>query len=134
MTKEYLKKTSEVDYTVKIPDSELEVMVAIWKAEPPITTNTLMQLIGSRKGWKVPTLISFLTRLEDRGFVMSYKCGKERLYIPIAEKDIYMSNISKLFVNTFYEGSFINLLDSFFKYRNFENSDIDELLLWLKSR
>jgi predicted transcriptional regulator len=61
---------------MKIPDSEMEVMLAVWKAEPPINTNCLMKLIGNKKGWKAPTLISFLSRLEDRGFLMSYKNGK----------------------------------------------------------
>ncbi len=134
MTKDYLKRLSEVDYSVKIPDSEMEVMLAVWKAEPPVTTNCLMKLIGNKKGWKAPTLISFLTRLEDRGFLMSYKNGKERLYIPVAEKDVYISSMTRLFVDTYCDGSFVKLLDLLFRDKKFENNDIDELLAWLKSR
>lgn len=134
MTKEYVKRASEVDYSLKIPDSELEVMLAVWKAEPPINTNSLMKLIGNKKGWKAPTLISFLSRLEDRGFLMSYKNGKERVYIPIADKDRYMSTVTRAFIETYCEGSFVNMLDSLFRDKKFENDDIDALLSWLKSR
>ena len=43
-----------------------------------MTTNYLMKAIGNEKGWKAPTLISFLVRLENRGFITSCKKGKER--------------------------------------------------------
>ena len=134
ITTEYIKRAAEIDYTVKIPDAEMEVMLAVWKAEPPVNTNYLMKVIGNKKGWKAPTLISFLSRLEDRGFLMSYKNGKERLYIPIADKDTYLSAFTRSFVDTYCEGSFVNMLDSLFHDRKFENEDIDALLTWLKSR
>ena len=50
ITKEYIKRAAEIDYTDKIPDSEMEVMLAVWKAEPPVNTNYLMKLIGNKKG------------------------------------------------------------------------------------
>ena len=75
------------DYTKKLPEAEFEVMNAIWNGTPPVNTAYLMEAVGKDKGWKAPTLISFLVRLQDRGYISSEKKGKERYYTPVAERD-----------------------------------------------
>ena len=132
--KEYIKRSADVNYAINLPSSEFDVMLAVWSGEPPITTGYLMKQLGTDKGWKSPTLISFLGRLEERGFVMSYKKGKERYYLPLADRDTYISNATKQFLNQYHSGSFVNFLDSLFKDKQFENNDIDELLMWLKTK
>ena len=128
------RKKKEVDYTVKLPDAELEVMIAVWNLKAPVTTSELMDAVGKKRGWKAPTLISFLGRLEARGFLMSYKNGKERNYLPVAERGRYVSEVTRRFVETVHGGSFVRLLDSLFDGKAFSDSDIDELLIWLKTK
>ena len=128
------KKSAEVDYSVKLPDAEMEIMLAVWDLEPPVNTAALMEKVGRRRGWKAPTLISFLARLEDRGFLLSYKNGKERYYLPAAERERYVSGTTRRFVDTCHGGSFVKMLDSLFYGREFTDNDIDELLIWLKNR
>lgn len=122
------------DYTKKLPDSEFEVMNAVWGGEAPVTTAYLMEAIGNEKGWKAPTLISFLVRLENRGFVSSVKKGKERYYTPVADKVTYTNLIIKDFFEKYCGGSLISLLDNLYKDESLSDADIDELLLWLKSK
>lgn len=129
-----MQKSASVDYSIRLPDSEFEVMNAVWEGEPPMTTAYLMQQIGTRKGWKAPTLISFLTRLEERGFVASFKKGKERYYIPLADKSKYLHSVTEQFVEQYHGGSFVNMMDALFLDRSFDDKEIDELLSWLKSR
>ncbi len=131
---EYIKKLSEVDYNIKLPDTEYDVMKAVWDAEPPVTTAALMKMIGNDRGWKIPTLVSFLQRLEDRGFVMSYKSGKARYYIPLADRDIYLRYATDEFIKHYHDGSFVNLLSSYFSERDFTDDDIDDLLTWVRAR
>ncbi len=131
---ELMKKSASVDYSIRLPESEFEVMSAVWEGEPPVTTAYLMQQIGQRKGWKAPTLISFLTRLEERGFVASFKKGKERYYIPLADKAKYVHSVTEQFVEQYHGGSFVSFMDSLFLDRTFDDQEIDELLSWLKSR
>ncbi|MBQ3592440.1 MAG: BlaI/MecI/CopY family transcriptional regulator, partial [Clostridia bacterium] len=57
---EMLDKADAVDYTVQLPDTEFDVMCAVWAGELPITTGYLMQVLGTERNWKTPTLISFL--------------------------------------------------------------------------
>ena len=129
-----IDRAKPVDYTVKLPDAEFDVMNAIWEGAPPLNTSYLMQKIGNKKGWKAPTLISFLVRLEDRGFIASYKNGKERYYIPLALKDEYIHYVTESFISQYHDGSFVSAMNAFFKDRNLSETDIDALLEWLKSR
>ena len=64
------------DFEKRLPDAEFEVMLAIWNAVPPVNTAYLMEAVGKGRSWKAPTLISFLVRLEDRGYITSFKKGK----------------------------------------------------------
>lgn len=131
---EFRRKSASVDYHIRLPETEFEIMMAIWKLDPPVTSAVLMKKIGQAKGWKQPTLISFLNRLEERGYLMSYKDGKERNYIPLADRERYLTEITGLFVERVHNGSFVNLLDSLFAEKAFTEADIDALLTWLKMR
>ncbi|MBP3378469.1 MAG: BlaI/MecI/CopY family transcriptional regulator [Clostridia bacterium] len=124
----------EVNYDIKLPESELDVMMAIWSLEPPATSSKLMKVLGNDRGWKVPTLISFLNRLEDRGFIESFKNGKERSYIAIADKDEYLHRLSNTFVEKYHGGSIGEFLNSLYRGKMLDNNDIDALLTWLKAK
>ncbi len=123
---------ADVDYSVRLPEAEFEVMQAVWDGEAPMTTNYLMKVIGNEKGWKAPTLISFLVRLENRGFITSCKKGKERFYTPVANREFYLSQVTEQFIAKYHSGSFVNLLDSLYREKDFSNEEIDALLEWLK--
>ena len=131
---EFHRKTANVDYDINLPDSELEVMMAIWNLPLPVTSRRIMEVLGENKGWKIATLISFLVRLEDRGFLMSYKEGKERSYIPIADRELYLAAATRRFCERVHGGSFTEMLESYFFEKNLTEKDIDELTCWLKSR
>ena len=92
---EFHRKIDTIDYNINLPDTEFEIMTAIWESELPVTSRKLMESIGEKKGWRIATLISFLVRLEDRGFIMSYKDGKERSYVPIADRELYTAAITE---------------------------------------
>lgn len=134
LIEDIIERANPVDYSVKLPDAEFDVMNAMWEGAPPVTTAYLMQKIGKDKGWKAPTLISFLVRLEDRGFIASYKNGKERYYIPLALRDEYIHAVTENFISQYHGGSFMSAMNAFFKDRNLSEGDIDALLEWLKTR
>ena len=126
--------TITLDYSKKLPEAEFDVMNAIWKGTPPVNTAYLMEAVGKEKGWKAPTLISFLVRLQDRGFITSEKRGKERYYTPVAERDVYVHEVTSDFINKYHNGSFVELLDSLYNNSVLSEDNIDELLIWLKTK
>ena len=130
---EMLDKAETVDYTKQLPDTEYDVMCAIWAGELPITTGYLMQVLGNDRNWKTPTLISFLQRLEERGFIASLKRGRERCYFPLADQKRYLEAVTKRFMKKYHGGSFISMMDAVFPARTLTDDDIDALLAWLRA-
>ena len=124
----------EIDYTKKLPDAEYEVMQAIWMGEPPVNTAYLMEQVGRDRGWKAPTLISFLVRLEDRGYITSCKRGKERYYTPVADRDTYLRSVTEQFIDQYHGGSFVRMMDALYNDKKLSEADIDDLLQWLKTK
>lgn len=121
-------------YDIKLPDAELDVMLAIWSVEAPATSPKLMKAIGRERGWKAPTLISFLNRLCDKGFIESYKTGKERCYTPLVDRDEYLQRMTSRFVEQYHSGSVANFLSSLYRGKKLNNEDIEALLAWLKEK
>ena len=124
-----------MDSSKKLPEAEFDVMVALWNSKTlPINTAYLMENVGKAKGWKAPTLISFLTRLEDRGFIHSEKRGKERYYYVDAIKTEYVRNITLEFLNRYHDGSFVNMLDLLYGNNSFSGDELEKLLKWLQEQ
>ncbi|MBQ8392639.1 MAG: BlaI/MecI/CopY family transcriptional regulator [Clostridia bacterium] len=124
-----------MDISKKLPEAEFDVMVALWNSKAyPVNTAYLMENVGKAKGWKAPTLISFLTRLEDRGFIHSEKRGKERYYFVDAVKTDYVRGITVDFLNKYHNGSFVKMLDLLYGNNTLPNDELDEMLKWLQEQ
>jgi len=124
-----------MDSSKKLPEAEFDVMVAMWNSKTlPINTAYLMENVGKAKGWKAPTLISFRTRLEDRGFIHSEKRGKERYYYVDAVKTDYVRNVTVEFLDRYHGGSFVNMLDLLYGNNSFSGDELDKLLKWLQEQ
>lgn len=122
-----------MDNSKKLPDAEFDVMVALWGSDTsPVNTAYLMERVGKSKGWKAPTLISFLTRLEERGFIHSEKKGKERYYYTDAVKDDYIRTVTADFINRYHGGSFVKMLDLLYGKNSLSSEEIDKMLEWLQ--
>jgi len=128
---ELLDKAEKVDYDIRLPETEFDVMRAVWEKNTPVNTGYLMDRLGTVRGWRVPTLISFLRRLEERGFLASVKKGRERLYFPLAEQEKYLQAATKRFVAKYHGGSLGGVMASLYPDRRVPEKDIDTLLEWL---
>lgn len=118
----------------KLPDAEFEIMKVVWANEPPITTNIIMEQLGKEKGWKAQTIITLLLRLVERGFIRTEKDGKIRTYFPLVKKENYLKFEIGDFMERFHANSFTSLIATLYNDEKLEDSDLDELMKWLKER
>jgi predicted transcriptional regulator len=118
----------------RLPDAEFEIMKVAWANEPPITTNMIMEGLGSKKKWKAPTVISLMSRLVRRGFLRTEKRGKERLYFPLVTKEEYLAFETEHFMKTVHESSFLSLVNTLYSGRQISERDLEEMLDWLKGK
>ena len=61
--------------TKRLPDAELEVMQTIWTLTPPVTAAEVQQHASS--DWKMTSVLTFLSRLTDKGFLSCTKEGRQ---------------------------------------------------------
>ena len=51
----------------KLPESELEIMIALWEADGPVPRNYFDRKLKERKNWADSTILSLLGRLQEKG-------------------------------------------------------------------
>jgi len=123
-----------MDKIKKLPDAEFEIMKVVWASEPPVTTSEIMKQLGNEKEWKIQTVVSLMLRLTDRGFLRSEKHGKERSYFPTVDRENYLKFETGNFMKQYHDNSFLNLVNTLYDDEALSDTDIDELLKWVKER
>lgn len=119
----------------RLPDSELEIMQAMWGEMPPVTAVMLMEVLNKgEKTWKLQTVHTLLGRLEERGFLKSEKKGKERYFTPLVEREEYLSFETKNFVDKYYRGKKLNLISALYQGEELTESERKELKEWLDKK
>ena len=59
-----MKKTYQ-----RLPESELDIMLVLWNNTPPMTRPEIEKVINMKKKLASTTILSLLTRLENKNFV-----------------------------------------------------------------
>lgn len=118
----------------KLPDAELELMMIIWNAEGPISRLEIEEQMTSGKKVVPSTILSLLSRLEERGFVAQKKRGKMNYYTPLVEKDPYLKETAKSFLDRMYESSIAKFAASLYAGEQLSAKDIEELQAFIDEK
>ena len=119
---------------LRFPDTELEIMKVIWESGETLSTSEVKILLERQRPWNVSALQTLLNRLIDRGFLESYKEGKNRFYTPlVAEKD-YLAVENKAFLEKVNDRSVTKLVASLFDSHSISEADLDELAAFIRSK
>ena len=121
-----------MDKAKRLPDAELEVMQAVWSLEPPVTAAQVQQNVPS--DWKATSVLTFLSRLCDKGFLSCEKEGRQNLYTPLVSREAYLQCESRSFVERVCGGSVKNLVASLSDAGALTENDLDELRAFLDAQ
>ena len=89
----------------RLPDSELEVMQAVWACQSPVVRTDIEEILFQTHPMAMTTLLTFLTRLSEKGFIRIEKVGRSSRYIPLVSQEDYLSAQSKRFLDKLCGGS-----------------------------
>ena len=78
-----------------LPDAELEIMQIVWQFEPPVARCTIEEKLREQKMLAPSTILTYLTRLCDRGFLRVEQQGRKNLYTPLISRKDYLSGESR---------------------------------------
>lgn len=118
----------------KLPDSEFEIMKAVWHSEEPVTSPMLtekLRLELPEKDWKQQTVLTMLVRLEGKGFLRSDKAGKERNYYAVVSESEYLQVEAESFRKRFSGGRIGSLVKALYDDNDLSDEDINELKDWV---
>ena len=85
----------------RLPDTELEVMKALWASGPDTTRAQLEQSLEAFR-WASNTINTYLTRLVEKGFVSVRREGKTNLYTPLVGREEYLAFDSRAVLDRLY--------------------------------
>lgn len=88
-----------------LPDGELEIMQIIWQCEPPVSRSTIEEAVNRERKLAPSTILTFLTRLCDRGFLRVEHVGRKNLYTPLISRRDYLADESRRMLNRLFGGS-----------------------------
>ena len=85
----------------RLPDTELEVMKALWATGPDTPRATLEDRL-SPFSWAANTINTYLSRLAEKGFVAVRREGKSNLYTPLVDREAYQAFDSRSVLDRLY--------------------------------
>jgi len=89
----------------RLPDSEWEVMQAVWACTPPVSRLDMEPYLKNDPPMALTTLLTLLSRLEEKGFLKIEKMGRSSRYIPLIGQQEYLASQSKRFFEKFCGGN-----------------------------
>ncbi len=107
----------------KLPESELDIMLCLWNADASVQRN----YFNKHFNWADSTILTLLSRLQDKGFISCEKSGNKNIYTAVITRDEYMKMENNNFLSKLHKGSVKHFVASLAQADNLSESDIDEL-------
>ncbi len=109
----------------RLPEAELEIMHVIWDKGDWVTSDEIRSVLNN--DWAKTTLLNFLTRLLERGFVECEKRGRTNHYIAVIKKEDYVKSEHKSILKKFHKRTITDLVASLYDVDAITDEDLSEL-------
>lgn len=111
----------------RLPDSELEIMMIIWELDRAVTRFEIEEQMNGERKLSPTTILSFLSRLQEKGFLEVKKAGKNNVYQALIDRDSYMQSESKSILKRLYQNSAKNFLAALYDGNQLNEEQLQEL-------
>ena len=111
----------------RLPDSELDVMMAIWELNRKVTRMEIEGVLTKGEEWSATTILSLLSRLEKKGYVKVEKEGKQNVYEALVTQEEYLQAESKSVLEKMYNNSITNFMVALYAGKKPSKKQLDEL-------
>ena len=119
---------------MKIPESELEVMKIIWSSEIPVSSKEVVKIMEGKKGWKITTTLTLLSRLAKKKFITATKGKKITHYTAIVTENEYLGLETRDFFKKVHGSSLKSFITTLHDNNDITEDDLDELDKWIRNR
>ncbi len=117
---------------MKISDSEMKIMEIIWKCGGEMTSSEIFRQLTGK--WAPTTILTFLKRLTDKGFLTVRKSGKTGYYSAAVNESEYKRRQTEEFIKEIHNGSVKSLLASLCGGNVIDKDKADKLKKWFEEQ
>lgn len=118
-----------MDDCKRLPESELEIMLAVWNGEGEVSAPRIMEALD--RPLTASALHSYLKRLEEKGFLSCRKEGRTNWYTPLVSRETYQEQEGKNVLDKLYAGSLKRFAAALYDGGALNREDVDELRAYL---
>lgn len=111
----------------RLPDLELEVMLAIWKSGAVLHTGEIHQKLSVDKKRPIQAIQTVLSRLEEKGFVQREKIGRLNYFRPMIAEEAYRTQETASFLEKLYGNSPVRLVAALVQSESISAEDLAEI-------
>lgn len=116
----------------ELPNSELEIMMIIWSYRNTVTRSEVEEkLIKKGRRLDETSILTYLSRLQKRGFLKVEKKGKKNFYTPLITEEEYMQKESKRILKQMFHSSLKNFVCALYDGKEVDEKDKEELLRYI---
>lgn len=113
----------------RLPESELDVMLAVWRQEGVASAPEIGEQLG--RALTASALHSYLKRLEEKGFLRREKNGKVNIYTALVTEEDYRGTEGKMVLEKLYGGSLRTFAAALWNGGRLSQEDVHELRAYL---
>lgn len=111
----------------RLPDAELEIMIVIWKSGKTVSSSYILDQIRNKRRWALATLMTVLTRLIEKGFLVCEKEGRNNTYRATISEAEYKESEGKSTLEKLFGNSIQDMVMSLYNGKAIGKSDLAEL-------
>ena len=111
------------------PESELDIMLAVWAAPDGITAPALLETL--ERPLTASALHSYLKRLEEKGYLRCEKTGKVNRYTALVSRAAYERQESRSVLGKLYGGSLRRFTAALYDGGALSSGEVEELRAYL---
>ena len=127
MKKKPTRKSGSTAKTgVAITDAEWSIMELLWE-QSPRTSQEIVSLLESERGWKRATVVTLLARLTAKGALATEPQGNRFFYTPAVERSACVAKETRSFLDRLFGGTLQPLVAHVAEHHTLSKQDIAEL-------
>lgn len=118
-----------MDDCKRLPESELEIMLAVWNGGGEVSAPRIMEALD--RPLTASALHSYLKRLEEKGFLTCRREGRVNWYTALVSRESYQEQEGKNVLDKLYSGSLKRFAAALYDGGALKREDVDELRAYL---
>jgi BlaI family penicillinase repressor len=109
----------------RISEAEWDVLSVLWR-NSPLTASQVFAELGERP-WKLNTVRTFLTRLENKGVIAAKESAEGKTFTPRIAREACVRDASQTFLDRVFDGATASLLVHFVQSKRLTEAELSEL-------